>query len=136
MFGRSSLLIIVYLVIGVVVAASKDYFDGIDNIEGVISAALGIVLWPLLLLDVNLRIGRLDDDGRRRGVLLWLPALARSAKTILGAFNSRTQTYGVNRTGSLLSFDLFRGEGLPCYRNGPRRGEPHRRASGRKGDQP
>ena len=57
MFGRTRLIVIVYLVIGVIVAASKDYFDGIDNIEGVISAALGVVLWPLLLLDVNLRIG-------------------------------------------------------------------------------
>ena len=94
MFGRSRLIGIIYLAIGVVVAASKDYFDGINNIEGVISAALGVVLWPLLLLDVNLRIGRLDDDGRRRGVLLWLPALARSAKTILGGFRDRTQTYG------------------------------------------
>jgi hypothetical protein len=85
MFGRSRLIVIIYLVVGVIVAASKEYFDGIDNIEGVISAALGIVLWPLLLLDVNLRIGRLDDDGRRRG-LLWLPALARLAATILGGF--------------------------------------------------
>jgi hypothetical protein len=86
MFGRSSLLFIVYLVIGVIVAASKDYFDNVDSLRGVISAALGIVLWPLLLLDVNLRIGRLDDDGRRRGLVLWLPALARSTKTILAGF--------------------------------------------------
>jgi hypothetical protein len=93
MFGRSRLLVIGYLVIGVIVAASKDYFDRIDNIEGVISAALGIVLWPLLLLDVNVRIG--DDGGGRRGRrgLLWLPALARSTKTILAGFKSRTRTY-------------------------------------------
>src|ERR671919_2820852 len=83
MFGRSRLIVIVYLVIGVVVAASKDYFDGVNNIEGVISAALGVVLWPLLLLDVNLHIGRLDDDGGRRRGLVWVPALAHAARSIL-----------------------------------------------------
>ena len=92
MFVRTRLIVIVYLVIGVIVAASKDYFDGIDNIEGVISAALGVVLWPLLLLDVNLRIGRLDDDGRRRG-LVWVPALAHATRSILATVKSRTQTY-------------------------------------------
>src|ERR687896_75450 len=83
MFGRTRLIGIIYLAIGVVVAASKDYFDGINNIEGVISAALGVVLWPLLLLDVNLRIGRLDDDGGRRRGLVWVPALAHTTRCIL-----------------------------------------------------
>jgi hypothetical protein len=90
MFGRSRLLIIVYLVIGIIVAASKDYFDGIDNIEGIISAALGVVLWPLLLLDVNLRIGRLDDDGGRRRGLVWVPALAHATRSIIAGIRSRT----------------------------------------------
>jgi hypothetical protein len=89
MFGRSKLLIIVYLVIGIIVAASKDYFDGIDNIEGIISAALGVVLWPLLLLDVNLRIGRLDDDGGRRRGLVWVPALAHATRSVLARITSR-----------------------------------------------
>jgi hypothetical protein len=89
MFGRSRLLIIVYLVIGIIVAASKDYFDGIDNIEGIISAALGVVLWPLLLLDVNLRIGRLDDDGGRRRGLVWVPALAHATRSVLARITSR-----------------------------------------------
>jgi hypothetical protein len=89
--GTSRLLIIAYLVIGVVVAASKDYFDGIDNIEGVISAALGVVLWPLLLADVNLRIGRLDDDGgRRRDGLLLVPALAHATRSIFARIKTRT----------------------------------------------
>lgn len=81
MFVRGRLIVIVYLVIGVIVAASRDYFDRIDNVEGIISAALGVVLWPLLLLDVNLRIGRLDDDGGRRRGLVWVPALAHAARS-------------------------------------------------------
>ena len=91
MFGRSRLIGIIYLAIGVVVAASKDYFDGINNIEGVISAALGVVLWPLLLVDVNLRIGRLDDDGgRRRDGLVWVPALGPATRSMLAGIKSRT----------------------------------------------
>jgi hypothetical protein len=93
MFGRSRrLLIIGYLVIGVIVAASKDYLDNIDGIEGIISAALGIVLWPLLLLDVDLRIDGRGDGGRRRG-LVWVPALAHATRFVLAGFSTRTQTY-------------------------------------------
>jgi hypothetical protein len=93
MFGRTRLIVIVYLVIGVVVAASKDYFDSIDSLRGVVSAALGVVLWPLLLVDVNLRIGRLDDDGRRRDGLVWVPALAHATRYVLAGIQSRAQTY-------------------------------------------
>jgi hypothetical protein len=122
MFGRSRLIIIIYLVVGVIVAASKDYFDGIDNIEGVISAALGVVLWPLLLLDVNLRIGRLDDDGgRRRDGLLLVPALAHATRSVLVGLKDRAETYrGVNRTGLLSKSDpLFAKKEAPSDRNGP-----------------
>jgi hypothetical protein len=94
MFGRSrKLLIIVYLVIGVIVAASKDYLDNIDGIEGIISAALGIVLWPLLLFDVDLRIDGRGDGGRGRRGLLWLPALAHATRSFLARHNTRAQTY-------------------------------------------
>jgi hypothetical protein len=68
--GRPSLLVIVYLVIGVIVAVLRDYFQDIDGIKGVVSAALAIVLWPLVLFDVNVRIGKLDDDKGRNGLLL------------------------------------------------------------------
>ncbi|HUP32743.1 MAG TPA: hypothetical protein VM184_06880 [Gaiellaceae bacterium] len=50
------LLGLVYLVIGIVVAASKDYLDNIETLKQVVSAVLAILLWPLLLLGVDLRI--------------------------------------------------------------------------------
>jgi hypothetical protein len=77
---RGSLIGIVYLVVGIIVAASKNYLD-IDNIRDVISAALGIVLWPLLLLDVNLRIGKLEEDGGKQS-LLWLPVMRRAGSVL------------------------------------------------------
>jgi hypothetical protein len=51
-----SLLTILYIVIGVFVAIDHRYLKNIDNLEQVVSAALAIVLWPLVLLDVNLRV--------------------------------------------------------------------------------
>jgi hypothetical protein len=65
--GRPSLLVIIYLVVGVLVAAARDYFANIDNVRGIASAALAIVLWPLVLLGVDLELGR---DGGRKSFLL------------------------------------------------------------------
>lgn len=53
---RIGLLGIVYLVIGLVVAANHDYLDNLGGIRAVISALLAIVLWPLVLLGIDLRI--------------------------------------------------------------------------------
>jgi hypothetical protein len=50
------LLGLIYLAIGVFVAYSKDYLDNVDTLKRVLSAALAILLWPLLLLGVDLRI--------------------------------------------------------------------------------
>ena len=50
------LLFLVYLVIGVVVAASKDYLENLDTVKQLASAVLAILLWPLLLLGIDLRI--------------------------------------------------------------------------------
>ena len=50
------LLGLVYVAIGIVVAASKDYFENLETLERVLSAFLAIVLWPLLLLGIDLHI--------------------------------------------------------------------------------
>lgn len=56
-YGRGpSLFTLVYVVIGAFVAADNNYFKNVNDIEAVLSAVLAILLWPLLLLDVNLRI--------------------------------------------------------------------------------
>ncbi len=52
-----SLLTIIYVVIGIFVAIDNKYFKNIDDVEAVISAVLAVLLWPLVLLDVNLMIG-------------------------------------------------------------------------------
>jgi hypothetical protein len=50
------LLLIAYVVIGVIVAASKDYLENLDTAKRLLSALLAIALWPLLLLGIDLRI--------------------------------------------------------------------------------
>ena len=47
---------LIYLAIGIFVAASKDYLDNLETFKRVISALLAILLWPLLLLGIDLHI--------------------------------------------------------------------------------
>ena len=47
---------LLYLVIGVILAAANDYFDEISTLESVLSALLAIILWPLLLFGVSFDI--------------------------------------------------------------------------------
>ena len=52
----NSLLALIYLVGGVVVAASNDYFDHLGTAKRILSAILAVALWPLVLFDVDLNI--------------------------------------------------------------------------------
>ena len=49
-------LFLVYLVIGLVVAANYNYFDHLGSAKPIISAVIAVVLWPLILFGVNLHI--------------------------------------------------------------------------------
>jgi len=53
---RSKLLGIGYLVVGAAVAASYDYFKNLDTLRLIGSAVLAVVLWPLLLVGIDLHI--------------------------------------------------------------------------------
>jgi hypothetical protein len=53
---RSGIGSIVWLVVGVVVASSHHYFAHASALKPIISVVLAVVLWPLLLLGVNLHI--------------------------------------------------------------------------------
>lgn len=50
------LLLLAYVVLGVIVAASKDYLENLDTARRLASAVLAIGLWPLLLLGIDLHI--------------------------------------------------------------------------------
>ena len=50
------MLTVIYLVIGAVVATQHRFFEHLDTIRLVASAALGLFLWPLILLGVDLHL--------------------------------------------------------------------------------
>jgi hypothetical protein len=51
-----NILIIVYVAVGLFVANSHHYFSHLNSLTSVLSALLAVVLWPLILLGVNLHI--------------------------------------------------------------------------------
>jgi hypothetical protein len=51
-----SLVLLVYLVVGVAVAASHDYFSNVNTVRDVFAAVLAVVLWPLVLLGIDLHL--------------------------------------------------------------------------------
>jgi hypothetical protein len=53
---RISLPSILWLVVGALVASAHHYLENLDAIRPVVSAVLAVVLWPLLLLGINLHV--------------------------------------------------------------------------------
>ncbi len=51
-----SLIGLIYVGVGVVIAASHDYFSNVHGWRGVLSAIFAVFLWPLILLGINLHI--------------------------------------------------------------------------------
>lgn len=51
-----SWVVVLYLVVGAIVAATHHYWSNIHTIKAVVSAILATILWPLVLLHVNLHI--------------------------------------------------------------------------------
>ncbi|HEX6700826.1 MAG TPA: hypothetical protein VF101_08860 [Gaiellaceae bacterium] len=53
---RIGLLGILYLVIGLIVAATHHYFANLHTLKQILSAVLAVVLWPLLLIGIDLHV--------------------------------------------------------------------------------
>jgi hypothetical protein len=90
-----TIIVIAYLVIGVLVAAAKDYLGDIGGLSEIVNLLLAIVLWPLVLLgvDFNLKIGNGNGGNKDKGgdkkngaLLMAAPVLAyaRSIVTNVG----------------------------------------------------
>lgn len=66
--GGPSLFFVIYIVIGLLVAAGvlgdePNYLSGISNLEEVLEAVLAVLLWPLVLLGVSMDIGGGGNGG-------------------------------------------------------------------------
>jgi hypothetical protein len=51
-----SLIGVIYLVVGVLVASTHHYFRHLHNVRPIASAVLAVVLWPIVLLGANLHL--------------------------------------------------------------------------------
>ena len=51
-----SFLGVVYLIVGAIVATTHHYFANLQTLKLIASAVLAILLWPLLLLGIDLLI--------------------------------------------------------------------------------
>jgi hypothetical protein len=60
---RGGLIVAIYLVVGVVVAIAKGYFNNIAGVGDVIDLLVAIVLWPLILFGVEINISGVDGGG-------------------------------------------------------------------------
>ena len=47
---------LIYLIVGIVVAAINDYFDSLGTLTRILEAVIAILIWPLILLGVDIDI--------------------------------------------------------------------------------
>jgi hypothetical protein len=52
----SRIVVVLYVIVGVIVASQNDYFENFDTARRILSALLAIVLWPLVLGGLEPRI--------------------------------------------------------------------------------
>jgi Mn2+/Fe2+ NRAMP family transporter len=52
----TTLIVAIYLAVGVIVANSHHYFRGLNDVKDFLSAVLAVILWPLILLGIKLHI--------------------------------------------------------------------------------
>ena len=53
---RLSIGSVIWLMVGVLMASAHHYLDNAGTLKPVVSALLAILLWPLLLLGINLNV--------------------------------------------------------------------------------
>lgn len=53
---RPGFLGLLWVVVGMVVAATHDYFERLGTVRLLLSAVLAVLLWPLVLLGIDLHI--------------------------------------------------------------------------------
>ena len=55
---RIGLLPVIWIVVGVVVAAIYDYFESVSTVGKILTAIAAVLLWPLLLFGFDISIPR------------------------------------------------------------------------------
>jgi ABC-type Na+ efflux pump permease subunit len=50
-------IFVVYILVGVLVALSQDYFTGLRDVGDYLEALIAILIWPAILLGLDVNIG-------------------------------------------------------------------------------
>jgi hypothetical protein len=53
---KVSLGLVVWIVVGMIVAADHDFLDHLSSLSRILSAILAVAVWPLVVLDVHFGI--------------------------------------------------------------------------------
>jgi hypothetical protein len=83
------IVVLVYLLVGVLIANNHDYFTNLQGVNAIVSAILAVILWPLIIVGVNLHIGG-DGNGGKQSSVLMLPAM-RAIRDCVEGFRRRHQ---------------------------------------------
>jgi hypothetical protein len=60
-------ILLIYIVVGVIVAATNDYFQGVGNITEILEAIVAVLAWPLILLGVDINFAGNGGGGNNGG---------------------------------------------------------------------
>lgn len=52
-----AILILVYVLVGVLVAFNQNYFSGLRDLADYLEAVIAILIWPVILLGFDVNIG-------------------------------------------------------------------------------
>jgi hypothetical protein len=85
----SRIALIIYVIIGIVVAANRNYLGDVGSIGDIVNLLLAVLLWPLVLAGVEFNLdigGGKDDKGKNKnGALLVLGPPVAYARSALGS---------------------------------------------------
>lgn len=76
----SGIVTLVYILVGVLIANNNDYFRNVNELEEIVSAILAVVLWPLVLLGIDLQLGEAGENGRAGSILVAPGMPARASR--------------------------------------------------------
>jgi hypothetical protein len=65
---RGGLILGIYLLVGLVVAIAKGYFNNVGGVGDIVEILVAILIWPLVLFGVDINIGGIEGgDGGGNG---------------------------------------------------------------------
>lgn len=65
--GRGGIILLLYIVVGVVVAVIRGYFQGLGDLTDILELLVAVIAWPLVLVGVDINFGNGGGGGGNGG---------------------------------------------------------------------